>query len=532
MRWSGSNSDAAELAEQISVTPPSEIQLCCLHFATNEGYPQNMMFTDVLAIVGLAFSAAVFLLLAFQSVQKKSTVESYLLASRSANREDFGPSMVAASTSLATVVLFFLATAQTYGVALLFCGISYLAGQAVFLHILTSNKIDTGELTTNTAFWFSLTGARRSSIFIAIMNITTFAVIFFVELYVGSVIVEYYFPAASQWGKALAFTGISALVISYVRIGGMQAVLKSDAWQMRLMLVSVTALMGFAVLAPATNEASGVTMQSLVSFDADWKQVVLFCAWISVLNFTLPFTQLSSWQRIASTNSASEAWSGLIRSIPQFLAIWVLPVLAFVVLIAKGYSFTDVTSLFDAMRHDAGGAEMMLYPMVFIGFASALFSTADTAMIAFMFASADTQFNDWTDSKKLRRRLTLATIGMTAILVIVYIVAEAKLATWFIPIVFAIFGQLALIAPQMLYALQRRLSGKGPHQFSRLGDRLNVSFMVMAWVCLLALTYLQATKRLPATGTLEVATFLSVLISGIGVSLGHWVSAPSEQGQC
>ena len=61
---------------------------------------KTMVFGDLLALFGLGLLALVFLWMAHEARLKHLSIEGYLLGNRIATRHDFGPSMVAASTSL------------------------------------------------------------------------------------------------------------------------------------------------------------------------------------------------------------------------------------------------------------------------------------------------------------------------------------------------------------------------------------------------------------------------------------------------
>ena len=483
-----------------------------------------MHIGDYLAIFGLAVSAVIFLWLAKESRAKHLSVESYLLDDRKARKADFGPSMVAASTSLATVIMFFIAFSEHFGLVLLFCGATYLAGQAFFINFLAKAKIDTHDLTTNADFWRKFSLAEGSARLIALLTFSTFLVILFIELYIGSVIIQYYFKDLGKIGKSLSFFALGAIVISYVRVGGLRVVFRTDAWQLRLMVASMIALSIFALSAPATGESS-FSISQLFYVRASGYDILFFCAWIALINFTLPFTQLSSWQRIAATTTVQEAWSGLIKQIGPFLVVWCVPVIAFVILGAKGYALTDLPSLFDALRSSSSVVEGILFPVIFVGFSSALFSTADSAMIALQFAATDkglsgNHFKGVKESE-FRKKLLIVMFLIVALLSVIFSLAEANLGPWFLPLIFGMFGQLAVFSPQLIYALRSTIKGRTSLPLSRLGEMANFYAIILGWIVIISSALLKAQEVLPQQGTQEIATFVAVIISGLGVLVGH-----------
>ena len=148
-----------------------------------------MTLGDYLALAGLIISAFMYVSFVNEERGKPLTTDEYFLSNHKGTRKQFGPSFAAASTSLATVFIFFVAATPTYGPYLFWCGISYFIGQFAFLRFVKAGNIDTVDLTTNAMFWLRETGAPKSSTAIRAMTVMTFIVILFLEFYVGSEII-------------------------------------------------------------------------------------------------------------------------------------------------------------------------------------------------------------------------------------------------------------------------------------------------------------------------------------------------------
>ena len=517
-----------------------------------------MVFGDLLALFGLAISCTIFYFLAREGRPKKLTVAQHLLADRTVRSRDFGLTFAAASTSLATVLIFFIQMSSAFGLTLLFCGITYLLGQMFFLALVKKSNLDTSHLTTNADFWLAMTKDRSVAITISILTITSFVTILFVELYVGSSIVKYYIDlfSVSESGvphqgaitsdqittstplaAPLAFAAIGLLIILYVRLGGLNVVIRTDAWQLRLMLASMGALILFAIFTPAIVPAAAAgdataaaateatDWSQLFAFSASWNSVIVFWLFLAILNFTLPFTQVSSWQRVAASKDIGEAWMGFLKSIPAFLTLWLVPVIALVILQVKGYSISSLEGLFDAMRSSEDGfIEGILYPIMFVGFASALFSTGDTALIALQLSLADnTTFGEnlaTKDEVALRRVLIWGSVAVIAVLAGIFAIAEANVGNWFMPLVYAIFGQLAIAAPCLIYVLRRASVGKRGASLTQTGSRFCVVGLLLGWATIIVATVLKGLEQLPQQYTQEVATFIGIAFSLAGLLLG------------
>jgi len=479
-----------------------------------------MIFADLIALGAMIISVMMFLYLAMQGATKTISIENVLLASRSAGSTQFGASFAAASTSLATVLIFFISYSSFFGLSLLWCGTTYLLGQILFIRFMKRINVETSNLTTNADFVLQYVHTERTAKAMAALTASAFILILFLELYIGSEIISYYLTNLGSIGKAVAFLSLGLIVIMYVRIGGLTVVFRTDIWQLSILIAACIGLLLFSIIyEPITSGISQATKPILFA-NATPVQILIFMLWIFVLNLTLPFTQLSSWQRLAATKSIDQAWRGLKLSTPGFLVIWILPVIALVILNAKGVIPNSLSGLFDVLRTGDTELANILYPIIFVGFASALFSTADTAMIALQFSFSDNAtFGDRLksmDEKKLGKVLTSSTIFIIIILAVIYGVAEAQLGSWFIPLVYTIFSQLTIIAPQVIYAMLE-VSGKIPErEFQVLSDRINISGIGLAWIVLVGATIGKVYGILPQAGTQEVATYIALIISTVG----------------
>jgi len=492
-----------------------------------------MIFADIIALIGMSISIMMFLYLGAQAATKKISIESVLLADRSAKSSQFGASFAAASTSLATVLIFFISTSSMFGLFLLWCGATYLLGQVLFLKLIKAINVETSGLTTNADFVLKQMDTKRTARIISVLTASTFILILFLELYIGSEIISYYLQGIGPTGKAIAFFSLGAIVIFYVRLGGLKVVFRTDTWQLALIVVACLALFVFSIVhAPVTSGSIQAT-KSILSVTGTPTQIIIFMLWILILNFSLPFTQLSSWQRLAATESLDQAWKGLKRSTPSFLLVWMLPVVSLVILNNKGVNVSSLSGLFDILRSGNVDYTNIIYPIIFVGFASALFSTADTAIVALQFSLSDSAtFGDrlkQLNENKLRKILTFSILVIVFVLAGIYGLAEADLGELFIPLVYTIFSQLTIIAPQVVYAMLES-SGRLPaREFVPLSDRIVTGGLILAWAVLVGATIGKVTKVLPSANTQEIATYIAVAISALAQMVAFAAAKPKPK---
>ncbi len=475
-----------------------------------------MTIADWTALIGLLLSGTVFVLLASRAKITSFSLLGYTLADKQVTGQQYGASFVAASTSLATVILFFLSTIQTYGITLLWCGTTYLVGQYFFVRFVRNKEVIKEDVRTIADLWYYTVRSKTNSRLITALTVTSFLIILFVELYVGSIILSYFFASVTGYAKIISFLTIGIIVILYVRLGGLRAVMQTDGWQLRLLIIAVVALLLFSFISQNNNIP---TIPEITSFTSDWTNVFIFWFWILVLNFTLPFTQLSSWQRVAACKSGEEVWNGFKSHIVQFLMVWFLPVIAFAILSAKGLNFGVLDDLLLALKSEGGIAEGILYPLIVIGFGSALFSTADTALIALTTSFADTNtFKKKLESlsvDKLKNLISISSFAIMIILTIIYGIAEANVGEWFMPMIYNIFGQIAIIAPLIIYSLINLESE--PIHLSKTGNFIISISILLAWLLILFSTYITHISANQIWS--QLATPAGMVITSLGLFL-------------
>lgn len=78
----------------------------------------------------------VFVIIGLQGYRSIRTSEDYFLAGRTVGTVDFGRSFAAASTSLATVLVFFVTLGIDNGIYILYAPITYCLGVIIFVRVL------------------------------------------------------------------------------------------------------------------------------------------------------------------------------------------------------------------------------------------------------------------------------------------------------------------------------------------------------------------------------------------------------------
>ncbi len=481
-----------------------------------------VLTSDIIAVILLIVVSLMFIWHAIRNRSKELTVENHMLAGRTTNKKMFGASFVVTSTSLATVLMFFLLQSERYGLIMLFAGLTFLLGQWFFLTRINVSKIESKDMTSNADFWLSFSGGKKSAVAISIISFISFLIIFFVELFIGSVILGKYFGFFGSSGAFFAFVVLGLLTIAYVQIGGFKTIIKTDFYQAILVFLAVLAILIFSIILP--SQVGGNYLNNVFDFTATSSELITFLAVLFFLNLAIPFSQVTFWQRVASSPDKREAFKGFKQYIPLFLFIWLVPVISFTLLKAKGFTFDSIGSFFTLVQSTSGISEIILFPIILVGLAAALFSTADSALIALQFSLVDnTMFKskfDKLSNTSAKRILIWASLVIIILLSLIYYLAESQLASWFVPLMFAIFGILVVVSPLIFYGLFKSQKS-GEIRLSKLSDSLIALGLYLGGLSVLAVTFIsvQVSSVTLSQTAAFVGTAISLIFLIIGLSL-------------
>jgi len=474
-----------------------------------------MGLIDYVALTFVLVSAYIFMSLTRSD--QPFRLNTFFFNAHLTNGKKFGASVAAASTSLATVVVFFITGVEQYGIFLVWCGITYFTGQFGLLYLLKKGNIESSNLTTLSDFWLSYSKGKISAKVISFLTIFAFSFMLFIELFIGSQILNYYLEGESIWLRLLSFILLLLIVSVYVFRGGMYAVFKSDLWQYILMLISIIAL-AFVSFTYAISVSDTPPSWSSVYEINDNLELTAFLIWVTIQNLTLPFTQLSSWQRLASTDSVETALKGLRDISTGFLILWILPVISMLLFKAYGIQFSNISQFFDFLRNSNELLIYVSFAVIFVGFTSALFSTADSALIACALSLSDkSTFKDIFSNRtyKESKFIILLFIGLIIILESFLFYAFSNQATSsFLSIVYVVFSQLSLIAPLTGYIIYNVVKRNRIYVLSKLQDTVIAIGLVSGWLTLFIFNFYGNRYHLNSNLSIMLGSFVGMAISG------------------
>lgn len=320
----------------------------------------------------------------------KSDVETYFNCNRQLNKVEFGSSFAAASTSLATVLFFFVTLGLENGLYILISPLSYLVGILLFnKYILPklqryryAEGNETGQISVGSTLGLFMEKRYRSKlvkIMISLITMLGIISILLIELYVGVDIFNIFIKPEY---REVALVLIAVVVFAYTGLGGLNTVVKTDRIQFGFMLVVTLGIVAWLC-----------TLNPTISFEDFFPAPIplsegLLLKWplflnIVIVNILLIPSLLRNWQLIAATRNYSEVGKGLMSGFALTAIIStlfvVLGILFFNIFPQTELSLNGILSSM-ATSNDRV-VSMILLPLLFMACLMALLSTVDSSLL-------------------------------------------------------------------------------------------------------------------------------------------------------
>lgn len=409
-------------------------------------------------------------------------------------RSTFAMSLAAAQTTLSTVCVAFLTDAGSFGFHLLYCPLAFAVGNWMMLYVY--EKLAEQEYVDKSVwsgllphFFYLFTRNRRVAGLVGLVCIISLLAMLALELFFGIEIIDYLgryslFPSASDaHARSLLFILFGLFIImlfSYVFVGGFRAVIASDIWQCRIMLMAFTiALVVFLIrIAHMPNRLHWAR------FAATGHNLTLFYVSITIINFFEPLSIATTWQRFRAFNlSPRDLRTAVRKGTTMVVYMWT-------VLIAIGIGITlisdapltsgSILGFLEGLLRLGPVFQYVAFPLIVVACLSGMYSSSDTCVSALMYLSESftIQRSSAGDDASLKRHY----YWIMAILVI----ATFAMYLWVsraivIPVQFAVslFGNVVAVAPSLLV-----LTFLGPSETAATDRRrsITVGLSIALWL--------------------------------------------------
>jgi len=384
-----------------------------------------------------------------------------------ANHREFASSTVAATISLATVVVAFYELVPTLGFWLLWTAITTSLGLLLFGMLTTriwTKMAEYQHRPTLHAYLGAEFGSAKlalvASIFTAIGYLSAFAV----ELTVGSRFLAGMLPDVPQLPTAI---GLSIVSFIYSAQGGFRVVVVSDRIQMWFIWLLIAALGGYYAvgIAPAGWSSSFQRIPAGIRVPT-WNEGLLpFVLGIAIMNLLTYISNMGLWQRVAGSQEPQVVRRGMWSSVANSAITWSLLACTAVgafMFVTPVPNENLLVTLLHSMQGTLFGRLVIFF--VVLGLYGAMLSTASTQLVAVshtIYEDIIAPFRKLTldDRAQSSREVLWSRLILVASALVAVAVVE-MLRVWGLTVAdlaFAVYGAaLGLVPPIMLTLFRDR----------------------------------------------------------------------------
>ncbi len=351
-----------------------------------------MNTTSTLVVLIAIFLPAVwYIYIAYGMRSELKSLDQFFPLTRFVKGDQYGRSTAAAGVSLATVILALVNLAPWVGIGLLVTVASYVAGFILlYLCVPTILRANPANETIQ-AFLGKAYGSGRVKQVAVLFSFIGYVSIFSMELLVGVTVLE---PFMGDNVLIISFLYL-LFILAYSCLGGFRAIVATEQWQIRFVVVAVLAMLA-AIPMVAANSAASIDYSAIADkVLTTWGAPLTFTIGIIFMNLPAAISDSGSWQRLCATRSEEDAKQGIRKAIPLFIMIWGVLILGACFVAQTAIS----TGAFDPAKSSlmtfivstlaaSGPLHLVVLFVFMLGLFAAMITTADSLLLvaAQMFA--------------------------------------------------------------------------------------------------------------------------------------------------
>ena len=412
----------------------------------------------------ICFFATIVTLISFLTygIMNVSRGQSYYNCDKQLNRKEFRNSFAAATTSLATVLYYFVILGLENGLwIIIFSPASFLIGTYLFSKFMLPRlvqhnygRFNDGDITAGNTLGAYIYQRYNSNIVKkVVIAITLLGIIsvMLIELFVGVKIFNIFMKDNFEW---IALIAISVVTFVYTGLGGLNAVVKTDKIQFSFMTITALILVVYLFFT-YTDSLDVLTVDYWPPLFGDegliWSQGVLYFNTVCVNILLIP-SFLRNWQLIAATKDDNEIRKGMWWGVGLTVFISLLFVLFGMYFYTIFPLPTDEPSLNHILTTMANSGDkilsIVLFPMLFVACLMALLSTVDSSLLPIVQSLVmDTRLKKFKDQRYINIKCIAAILGLTFVLYfIVFKFLGFNIISW----LFTIFSFVTLSSPAII----------------------------------------------------------------------------------
>lgn len=424
-----------------------------------------MIAPQFVVLVAILLPTLIYILLAVRENRRGLSISTFFPLSRFIPSGEYGRSTAAAGISLATVVLALVNLAPILGVGLFVTVASYVAGFAALYLVAPAILRANPDNRTLQAYLGRAYGSLSVKYCALGFSFVGYVSIFAMELIVGVTVLEPFFPDS----VLLTATLFLVFIVAYSTIGGFRAIVATEQWQIRFVLIAVGSLALLAAWlwwewrpAPLATIASTV----FSSWHAGWA----FCFGIIAMNIPAAISDAGTWQRLCATRSEADARQGLRHAMILFAMIWGTLIVAscFIAVTAQAAGQFDpatqsLMTFVTGQLASGGVAHTILLFTFTLGLFAALITTADSLLLvaAQMLALDLLGLDGPTVAARHQVRNARLILVVVAVASFLVFAVFRSLNLDIVSLVFSIYGAQLALFPATAVALLTEKSGRG-----------------------------------------------------------------------
>jgi Na+/proline symporter len=383
------------------------------------------------------------------------------------SQNEFSSSTVAATISLATVIMAYFELAGFFGTWLLWTALTTCIGLAIVSNASTKiwHKLSKYEYRPSLHEYLGNEyKSKYISVVGAICTSIGFLLVYATELIVGSQFLSSLVP---QIPSTITIIVLSTVGFVYTVLGGFRAVIKTDQIQMKfiwLFIFMVLAFYGYTLIFNNQGKSYPLAIPPAMYNFSNRPGLVPFLFGIAVMNIPLFISNMSIWQRISGTFNPEIVRKGLKSSVFSSFFSWALlatiACLAFAFVTPKSGNslFPELLSF---MNQSIVGKVVIFFTV--LGLYGAMLSAASTNLIVVAHTIYEDLYVKLSDHNLKTRIDSKAELTKTRVILIV----SALFATGLViglkyigfsiaDLAFSIYGGGLALCPPIIYSLYTR----------------------------------------------------------------------------
>jgi Na+/proline symporter len=393
--------------------------------------------------------------------------EAFFLYNRRLPSGEYSASFAAASTSLATVLFFFVTMGVEHGIYILFAPLTYVLGCYLYIKLLLAHLEKQGFFSEGVSY--ALKGritvgttlgnyieqryqSRTVKFSVIIVTLIGMISILLIELYVGVNIFSIYLKPQFV---DLALFGVAFVVFAYTGLGGFISAVKTDIFQLILMFLSTCILLVWLVWTSVHN-STFPTIETFLVHPPVFKGGILLPYTllfnILIVNLLLIPALLRTWQMAAASSTSKDVKKGIINGAGLTVLLTAMFIFLGILFFRSVFPEAKLSliGMLNALYTSQNSlVSFIIFPLFFAGCLAALISTADSALAPIL----QSLFYDFRKFPWKHRYVLLLTVLLFIITIglyfIVFRILGFNLITW----LFTIFSFLIVSAPSIIFAV-------------------------------------------------------------------------------